>query len=423
MRRTITLILWIAAAIGLCALPATSTAGPDASSGVPAAEADAFVESVGVVSHFDYWNTSYNTAWPAIGAALLGSGIRHIRDGMIDRSPLYRSRLELLGRHGVNHSAMFDIDSPASEIDAMLALFEPYVDFVEPPNEYNNRHDPNWPARLAAEQKVLWNAVHANPAYRNVVVLGPSMNFAQYYASLGPLDDDEDAGNLHNYPCNLNPGTNKLHFGIATNHALIRASTVRKPVWTTETGYGDDLTLTPQCGLPDEVIAIYVPRMFAERWLAGEPRTYLYQLADMPSDRRFGTYGLLHADGSPKPQFLALTSLLHLLADPGGPFGAVPQRFTAVAQTPDLQQIVLQKRDGTYDVLLWREVESADPRTSAPLRISPVQATVSVPAQFRQVTAYAYGAGWALHGQPLAVQNGAVRTAVSDKISVLAIGR
>jgi len=416
MTRTIPLFLAFALLTGAVAATA------DDAGQTQVYAANDFVDSVGVVSHFDYWGTPYNSAWPAISDALIGSGIKHIRDGGAYNSPRYLSRLALLGRHGINHSAIFKVDTTAAQIRHTLTAFLPYVDFVEPQNEYNASRDEQWPTRLSAEQKLLYRTVREYPDFAGIAVLGPALNFASYYATLGRLDEYEDAGNLHNYPCNLNPGTTKLHFGIATNHAQIRESTPSKPIWTTETGYGDNMTLEPQCGLADETIAVYVPRMVAERWLLGEPRTYFYQLADMPSDRRFGQLGLLTADGTPKPQFVALRSMLQLLADPGNAFVPTPQRFE-VTPLPDLRELALQKRDGSYELLLWREIESADPRTSAPLEIAPLEASVTVPTGTRSVTAHTYDTGFGLQARALIPERGSVRVAVTDRITFLEFQR
>jgi hypothetical protein len=412
MRRTFPLLLTVALMTG------TRAGSADDAPEARVYAANDVVDSVGVVSHFDYWGTPYDSAWPAISDALIASGIKHIRDGGADLSPRYDSRLALLGRHGINHSAMFNVDTNAAQIRDTLRVFLPYVDFVEPENEYNAARDAQWPAHLAAEQELLYRTVRAEPDFDKIAVLGPALNFASYYATLGRLDEYEDDGNLHNYPCNLNPGTTKLHFGIATNHELIRASTRDRPIWTTETGYGDDLTLKPQCGLPDDVIAVYLPRMVAERWLLGEPRTYFYQLADMPTDRRFGKLGLLEDDGTPKPQFIALRGMLQLLADPGKPFVPTPQRFD-VTPLPDLRELALQKRDGTYELLLWREVESADPRTSAPLEIAPLEASVTVPAGDRSAIVRTYGAGFTLQARAVVAERGIVRVPVTDRVTFL----
>jgi hypothetical protein len=406
--------------IGSCIDPVKAGSPSAFADSLSVSRAGDFVNSVGVVSHFDYWSTPYNSAWPAISAALIDSGILHIRDGGMDRSPLYLSRLALLGRNGINHSAMFNVNVTADQLNSMLDVFGSYVDFVEPQNEYNASRDPNWAARLVAEQKVLYNTVHGRKAGgRSIVVLGPALNFSSYYGALGPLDQFEDAGNLHNYPCSLNPGTTKLHFGILTNHQDIKASTTYKPIWTTETGYGDNLTLTPQCGLTDDVIAKYVPRMVAERWLHGEPRMYFYQLADMPTDSRFGMLGLLRADGSPKPQFIALRSMLKLLSDGANKFPLTAQQFRVEGAPPGLRTMVVEKSDGSYYVLLWLEVESADPHTSVAINVAPANVMVAVPPTFRSAEIYTYGRGWNLDRAPVAISSERIRVAVNDQITFL----
>jgi hypothetical protein len=183
----------------------------------------------------------------------------------------------------------------ASDLKSRLALFAPYVDFVEPANEADNVKHPNW-AQMRSDQKNLWETVRSNKAWANIAVSGPSFaNPGDHAALVGPLDEYEDFGALHNGTCNWNPGTDITWVSIDANTAKIRVTTRYKPIWTTETGYNDNLTRG--CSITDNIIAKYLTRTTTERWLHGEPRTYFNVLVDDPKNVAFGNLGLLHVNG------------------------------------------------------------------------------------------------------------------------------
>jgi len=416
-------LLAVALAGGYLMGPAVvpSSAGAATQDEIPG-QADAFVNAVGVDSHFNYGGI-YIKNWPAISSALIGSGIRHIRDGG-EPYPGYLQRLATLGLHGIYHSEGFSVTATSSLIQKRLSRFAPYVDFVEGQNEYDSvaRRDPEWAARLVDAQKTLYATVHGDPRFSNVTVLGPALARPRYYSLLGSLDAYEDAGNLHYGTCDDPPGIDSPHQSTRRVHALLRASTQTKPIWTTETGYNSD-TLRP-CHLPDDIIAKYDPRTVTEHWNLGEPRIFFYQLADMPRDPIFGGMGLLHADGSPKPQFTALKSMIGLLEDRGSSFTPTPLNWALSGETQNVHHTLLQKRDGRYELLLWLEVPawkstSRDHRVGVPLDVRPQTISVTLPGSIPSAKLYRYTSNWDLTPEQLAIRARSVQVQVSDEVSFL----
>jgi hypothetical protein len=405
-----------ALALALCLARETAAASA-AETGPAVASADAFVDAIGVDSHFNYRDSPYVLEWPALSAALIGSGIRHIRDGGSPASD-YIARLATLGEHGIKHGAGFSIKATPEIIRQHIAAFAPYLEDVESPNEYDSAKDPDWVANLIAFQKMLYEIVHSDPADAGIKVLGPPLAHQQFYAQLGPLDAYEDAANLHITTCDLNPGTDDQRRGsIPYTHSLLRMSTLVKPIWTTETGYNDDMQRP--CALADETIAKYDLRTIAEKWNAGEQRVYLYQFADMPSDRIFGGLGLMRADATPKPQFKALESMIHLLADPGPPFDARPLKYGLGGDSANVHRTLLQKRDGRYELLLWLEVRSWDPKSRTAIDVQPQTVTLSLPAGIASGKLYAFTPDWTLASTPLQLHGGTASIRVTDAISVV----
>lgn len=386
--------------------------------------ADSFVDTIGMDSHFNYRTSPYVLEWSKISTELVASGIRHIRDGgqRFDQASL--ARYAYLGQHGIRHSVGFSNDVTPERIDSALRATMPYVDFVEPANEFDGYKatDPAWAQKLTAMQRTIYSTVHANSSYAGITVLGPALSHQALYAEVGALDDAEDAGNLHWATCNSNPGVETKE-GFARAESLLRASTVSKPFWTTETGYNDEVGVRP-CAIPDDLIARYAPRMIAERFNDGMPRVYFYQLVKMPSDKIFGGTGFIDPDGAPTPQFTALTSLISLLSDPGRSVTMKPIALDIRSAERDVHHTLLEKRDHTYELLLWRELSGW--QDSGPSRIggtripiAPAGVTVSVP-HASSVRYFQYDSNWklrprALDGHP----SGSIRLDVTDAVSVL----
>jgi len=340
-------------------------------------EANAFANAIGVDTHFDYSGSPYVTSFPEIRRDLLASGIRHIRDGNSLTDETYLQRLASFGMAGINHSLSFGLSTTGAQMDAALHQLSPYVDFVEPLNEYDSyaSRAPQWAAHIDAQQRLLYATVRADPSLANVVVLGPSLANWGLSHFLGPLDSIEDAANLHNSPCHYNPGTGGT-VSLADVDAFVRTSTAKKPIWTTETGFSDDPT--GGCFLPDTVIAKYDPRTVAVRWNAGEPRIYFYEFSDVPDELEFGHTGLVKADGAPKPQYTALKNMISLVSDPGPSFSPTPLAFSLTGGNSSVQHTLLQKRNGTYVLLLWQETLSWSPQTRAAISVRPTMVTLNL---------------------------------------------
>jgi hypothetical protein len=326
--------------------------------------------------------------------------------------------LSSLENSGVRHSAGFPINVTAQEITATILTYGSSIDFVEPENEYDEKasRDPHWASKIVAEQKLLYATVRGNRAFSSIRVLGPSFAHPSDAGAVGSLDAYEDAGNEHDYTCNFNPGTNASS-GIENVTSLLRKSTSSKPMWTTEVGYADNYAGW-NCALSDETIAKYVPRTLGERWLAGEPRTYFYQFADMSPGTDYNSMGLVTQTGTPKPQYYALKSLLTLLADPGMPFTTSPLHVSLSGNLTNLHHILLQKRDGTYYLIYWLEVPSWNPTTASPINVPSQTFGLTVGTTPSLEMKYSYDRNWNLNGSVVAPTQTQSLTA-TDSISIV----
>lgn len=344
--------------------------------------ADRFVDSAGVNIHLHYDDTVYRNQFPLIRSRLIELGVRHVRDGLIDTTWLpYYERHNSLGEAGIKATFITrPNDSPelmAQYPGRMRDVFGAY----EAPNEYDWSGGPDWDAKLRASLSRL-RSLRSDPRAAPFPVIGPSLRAPGSYAQLGDVSAFYDMGNLHNYFAGRHPGTPGWgangYGSIAWNLGMVGPYAGGKPIVTTETGYQDDLSLVD--AIPPDIVARYMPRVLLEQFRAGIRRTFLYELADFP---RSGRYGLLHADGSPKPAFNAVKSLLNLLSDPGPAFTPQHLGYSVDGGDDDLRHMAFQKRDGTYYLALWRAVPGYIVESRQHVAVLPQRITVTTAAPMR----------------------------------------
>ena len=78
-------------------------------------------------------------------------------------------------------------------------------------------------------------------------------------------------------------------------------------------------------------------------------------------------WGLLRNDLSKKPAFDSLRNLIEILKDPGSGFTPGSLDYSLEGNEEQLRQVLLQKRDGSYYLALWRATSVWDPVNKVPL--------------------------------------------------------
>jgi hypothetical protein len=157
---------------------------------------------------------------------------------------------------------------------------------------------------------------------------------------------------------------------------------------STETGWGTDARRSGN--LPEAVQAAYVLRTVLRHFAAGFARTYLYQLMDAGTDEFVG-YGLLRADGSPKPAFAALGTLLAALDGPPGHGDAGRGEISVhAADGEEVARLLLRRADGGRVLVLWQEAALTDPDAGdARITVAPRRVTLRVNGDLDRVSACA----------------------------------
>jgi hypothetical protein len=315
--------------------------------------ADAFVNSFGVVTHFNYFSTPYYTQYSTVRAQLAALGARHIRDTLdAHGSTTFLQRLQDLASLGIRTDAGTVITDTATSIKSSLASIPSgAVEAVEGPNEYDLSGDPNWVSKLRSFAPMMYSAVKSAPSGASYQVFGPSVTSEQAFAALGNLSSYLDYGTMHNYFGTNSPNEyGWLQQFITAGHHVSGT----RPLVTSETGY-KDAAGQPNY-VPPSVKARYSMRELLLQFNAQVYRTYFYELVDEGGE----SLGFIDSSLHPKPVYTAMENLLQNLRDPGPAFTLKPLNYSLTADS-SVAHTLLQKRDGTYRFMCWVEVPQTDP--------------------------------------------------------------
>ncbi len=349
---------------------------------------DDFAGSVGVNVHLSAWGSAYYTAWPAVKARLLASGIRHVRDGInINPGQDYFDHLnQLHNEGGIN----FDLVSHADQTTAQIQGYHNYIpnsiDSYEAPNEFdlNQPAGYGWASALQSFQSLLYTAVKTNPVGSYLPVLGPVVTSQNAYTAVGDLSSHLDKGNLHIYYGGRNPGTpgwgdvglyggayGSMAYDLGLAHHISGPS---KQIIVTETGYTTYLGCAG--GVTPEIQAKLTTRTLMEFWNVGFPKTYLYEFAD--SGYTCEQYGLVDGTGNPKPAYGAVKGLLSVLTDQGATNTLTPLTYGIDAgSVTTIHSSLFEKQNGFYILAIWNEVPSWNVQTQTPITVAPVPVTIT----------------------------------------------
>ena len=390
--------------LALFALAGLALALPaQAGAAVQARQADAFVDSIGVNVHTAFSDTPYVSEFATVEQRLQELGVRQVRDELYPGREDQYQRLNALAAAGIGSTLI--MGSPANGVDGLEELLEiaasevDGIDALEGPNEYStlaSPPDPDWVVHLRDYQRALYEQAKADPDLGALSVLAPSLVHNDQGA-LGDISSSLDLGNVHSYPQG-GPPQDKWDVAIAR----ARKNSKEKPLEATETGYSTALAASGENRpVSEAAMATYMPRLFLETWRLGLVRTFSYELLDEFDDPGLDQleahFGLLRNDLSPKPAFDALRNTIAILEDPGAPFTPASLDYTlsqggvpiSGPESPDLREVLLQKRDGAFYLALWRTASVWDPATGEALAAPGEPVEVTVAPGIESATVYA----------------------------------
>jgi hypothetical protein len=384
---------------------------PGSGQGVAAVWSDRFVSSVGIATHFNYWDLlPYGNNVSQTIASIKNAGFRFIRDGLsvdVNRgsNDRYWGVMKTLAQQGIKlvlvtqpvylgnntwvrypYSNQSNLDSAVARVGAANILA------FEGPNEVDNNNGswggiPAFGTNAKAYQAAMYR--HAKQIAPSITVIGLTTTSAYGSSFIGDVSPYMDAGTLHPYPGGGLP-TAALS---ASKSALAVLNAAHKGWWVTETGYHTAPNATQllyQPGVSEQAQGKYVVRLYIDYFNAGISHSAVYELIDERNDGVSAemNYGLLHNNGSPKPAYTAVKNLLGLLADPGGTYSPTRLSYSLSGATGTVRQALFQKRDGRFYLVLWNDVPVYDTRGKRDISNAAVPVTVTLGVQPSSITRY-----------------------------------
>jgi hypothetical protein len=405
------------AAVLTVAAAAAFAPAAGAAEGLPARSADSFVDSIGVNTHTFFNDTIYYSQFDLVKQRLAELGVRHVREDLVPDRPDQYERLNELAGMGIRSTLiMGDPDDGVEGLETLTSILSSElrgaVEAIEGPNEFDSRGGSDWQPRLSDYQQRLYSLVKSDPSLAALPVVGPSIVQRRNQEALGDISGALDYGNIHSYPDGYSPESNlTAHLERGANNSG------SEPVLATETGYHTTAGWTGEHNPTSErAMAIYTPRMFLEYFRTGVARTFSYELLDEKPDRgeREHNFGLLRNDFSEKPAFAALRNLIDILEDPGPAFEPTALDYSLGGDTEDLHDVLLQKRDGSFYLALWRARDVWDPVAQTDLEVPSGRVSVELDRQLLSAETYApnvssspLGSISSVSGRPLVVDVGA----------------
>lgn len=401
---------------------------------VRAYPADSFVESIGVNTHWGAHNV-YTNNYTTLKAKLGEAGIRYIRDGAysqtyIRANDLYQSlgikTNMLTGRRSGGYPAPLDPSQIDTELNEIKTQALNVTVSIEAPNEYDISHGPDtdWAGKIKNYSSTVYNKVKADELLKNLPVIGPSLTKMESYQTVGDSDQFIDYVNLHLYQGSRWPGNNgwgNNGYGSITwalNYLARYQSPSGKPIQSTEAGYNNDI---PSGGISELAEGKYTSRMFAEFFRRGFSRTYKYELVSEGQPGREGVFGLLRNDLSEKPAYLAVKNLISILSDKGPEFQTDSFNYALDLQLNDTRQILFQKRNGDFYLMMWIELPSWDVNANKDL-FPPAQQillTLLNDHNITNATLYAFSSTQDVTTKDLVIINNQILFDVIDRISII----
>jgi hypothetical protein len=336
---------------------------------VAAISVSAVLNTIGVNTHLDSFNYGYQNL-TVTSAAIKYLGVRNLRDCYQHSwdMPLWT---QVAAATGAKFDDYMGRGSPAQDTAALAFVpslaSKGLLNFVEGGDENDTA-----PA-LAAGNSIAWTASFQKQVYATGHRLGlpvinmsfgagwtAANNWHGNYDKVGDLSAYANYANAHTYP-----GTGqKPDATIKMLNADARLAAGLRPVITTEIGW-DTAIVDAQSAARYTLDAVF------DGVKNSDVKMYFYALFD-ESVRK---YGLMNADGSPKPAGKALHNLTTILADTGAPLSGSLAYSLSGTKANDNSRL-MRKSSGTFVLALWNEIDAAH------------TVTITLPKAAKKITVY-----------------------------------
>jgi hypothetical protein len=132
---------------------------------------------------------------------------------------------------------------------------------------------------------------------------------------------------------------------------------------------------------------------------------------------------------SPRPAFTAVENLIATLDDTSTAFTPAPLSYAVTGADASLNQVLLEKHDGSYWLVLWLEKSSWNADTAQPIAVAPQQVTLTLNSGYTASVLHQFNTqGTVVTSNLATTTNSSAKThtmtfPVSDQISVVQIIR
>lgn len=364
--------------------------------------AEGFVNSVGVGVHLAYLDTSYGQ----VDAVKLVEelGVQHVRDGLGSADSVPIESMKRLSTDGISINWVSQPENSSFTIADQLKVIKDNnlnVTSVEGVNERDNAGMSDWAAKVRDHQNQLYDAVKSTLG-SDVAVVAPSLVHDESRAELGQVKSD--IANSHPYT------GGEMQTAALSEHQVQMAQQVtsdvdtstpqpaRTPVllssavhdggamWATELGFHTATSSTPGNGVQpyvsEEAQAVLQLQQLLTTYAAGVDRSFIYELMDEGTNKAEAedNFGMVHADGSPKPVYTALKNLLTTIGSggPTGPKGAAPVQVDTSRGSSTTTTLTLPRADGSTVVAVWEASPVWDTSTQQPVDVPQQKVTLTL---------------------------------------------
>jgi hypothetical protein len=407
-----------ALAVALPLWPRHSLAAP-----ITAVATNDFLNSIGVV-----------TTFPDRGQPLIRTiemlrycGFRWVRagiEGLSDTGPtMLQTFLDLHHETGVRLSwglvsggtdvkRVVETGKVLAEAGALLAFEgnnEPNNWGVTYQGEKGGGREPSWMA-VAKLQRDLYQAVKSDPMLAKYPVWSISESGAErdnvglQFLTIPPgaqtlMPDGTtyaDAANVHNYVYHKHspyPADNKTWDaadptaasrvdGLFGNFGVTWARRFRGytqdqldtlPRITTETGTNVEGAVTEQ------LHGLHLTNLYLAQFKRGYAYTSVYLLRDRTDESGNQSFGFYRADYSPRPAAIYLHNLTTILADTGSLATPGQLDYTIKDQPRAVHDLLLQRSDGSFQLIVWGEHLRGQDRVTVQLGATPASVSIFDP--------------------------------------------
>lgn len=337
-----------------------------------------FTRAIGVRADLSHANYANN--WSTVKSALQDLKIKNIRTSgkSMGTNNAVVSRVEELHDDlGIKFvfvfgSAIQTQTAMEASVDAAVATGAALA--FEGPNEwskhyYNDQND-DWDQEVKDFQ-VMFRSYVRNNGWPTGPILCPTAwrRDRSAYDAMNAIGVDNhcSVGNLHYYHLNtlkptqtrgIVPSTNYTFTAVnkTMDEAIADQQSLKAGTWVTETGEPIATGGEEGSGVSPTVAGKYIPRLITEFFRRDVQKVFIFELLDASP----GNYGLLTSTGAQRPAFTALKNMMTVLDNPTGSSFTPGSLNFSLNGASGITSLLLQKANGTFYLLLWKDVLSTD---------------------------------------------------------------